>query len=179
MFIMWFYIRNTLFFWSKTKATTLHCSNAPPVVETWPAIECVGFGNSPTKQPLKKVVAGRKLFREILKRNEAMPMGRTQFVAELMDLMKQKKRCESYIDGWFYIWFLYYYFNINFKICNRDWRYWPDAELLRRKPDWNEQLSSICADVKKCAYGTRYDWVFLFWIFEVVFFWIIFNQLAL
>lgn len=81
---------------SDTKATTLHCSNAPPIVEIWPTGEPLGFGNSPTQQPLCKVVGGRKLFGEILKRSEASALGQPQLVAELMDLMKQKQKCAIY-----------------------------------------------------------------------------------
>lgn len=82
---------------SKTKATTLNCSNAPPVVDSWPEAEALGFGNTPTSQPLKKVVAGRKQFEEIIKRHNTIGTDQSQLVGELLDLLKQKtKYCCEY-----------------------------------------------------------------------------------
>lgn len=74
---------------SKDDVKPMHLCNAPETVTTeWPSDEVLAFGNCPPSRVLRKVVAGRKQFEEIVHRD----LKKEDIVSELMNLLRDTEK---------------------------------------------------------------------------------------
>ncbi|XP_053948870.1 transport and Golgi organization protein 2 isoform X2 [Anastrepha ludens] len=124
----------------KTPANILLLSNSPPGLEQFDEGKCYGFGNSLATTPFQKVVNGRQRFQNIVERfysklatspAESAHEIQTELVTNLKNLLKCKHK------------------------------FWPDAELERRAPNWGEHLSALNVNVPSAGYGSRTHTVIL------------------
>ncbi|XP_017466372.1 PREDICTED: transport and Golgi organization protein 2 isoform X2 [Rhagoletis zephyria] len=125
---------------SKAPANILLLSNTPPGLEHFAEGKCYGFGNSLASAPFQKVINGRQRFQNIVEDfhsklaaapTEAMHNMQADLVTNLKNLLK----CEH--------------------------KFWPDAELARRAPNWGEYLSALNVSVPSAGYGSRTHTVIL------------------
>ncbi|KAL9880461.1 transport and Golgi organization protein 2 isoform X4 [Glossina fuscipes] len=117
---------------SSSAAITL-CSNVPASLIHYPEEKYYGFGNSLPSVPFEKVRFGRDRFQAIVQNyfNSDKPSDENVLIKQLMDLLKCKQR------------------------------FWPDAELMRRAPNWGEHLSAINVAIPNEGYGSRTHTVIL------------------
>lgn len=91
-----------------------------------------------TDIPLNKSVGfGNSLIRVPLKKVEA---GKDKF-HKIVDRPSQTKN--ELIESLFGL------------LCDPE-RHWPDAELQRRRPEWADQLCTICVKMPEVGYGSRF-----------------------
>lgn len=74
---------------SKGKAQPLDYCSATKTMQKWSPNEYLGFGNSLVAQPLQKVIAGKKLFEDIVK-DSIQP--KDELVQSLMDLLSRPEK---------------------------------------------------------------------------------------
>ncbi|XP_075158705.1 transport and golgi organization 2 isoform X2 [Haematobia irritans] len=108
------------------------CSNVPPGLVQYKENTCYGFGNSLPSAPFEKVRNGRNRFEKIV---EDFQQQEHPEQSKLIDQLMQLLKCKE--------------------------KFWPDAELKRRAPNWGEYLSSLNVSVPGCGYGSRTHTVIL------------------
>ncbi|XP_011177212.1 transport and Golgi organization protein 2 isoform X2 [Zeugodacus cucurbitae] len=125
---------------SKTPAAITLLSNSPPTLEHFAEGKCYGFGNSLDAVPLQKVINGRQRFQSIVesalkKLSDTPQEGAQNLQNELVTNLKNLLKCKQ--------------------------KFWPDAELKRRAPNWGEHLSALNVNVPLEDYGSRTHTVIL------------------
>ncbi|XP_039959072.1 transport and Golgi organization protein 2 isoform X2 [Bactrocera tryoni] len=115
-------------------------SNSPPTLEHYADGKCYGFGNSLDAVPFQKVIHGRQRFQNIVenfnKKLSNTPLENAQNLQnELVTNLKNLLKCKQ--------------------------KFWPDAELKRRAPNWGEHLSALNVNVPLADYGSRTHTVIL------------------
>lgn len=117
---------------SSSPATVTLCSNIPAGLVQYKENTCYGFGNSLPSAPFEKVRYGRNRFEEIVNDfQKQTEPQQNELIDQLMHLLKCKEK------------------------------FWPDAELKRRAPNWGEYLSSLNVYVPDQGYGSRTHTVIL------------------
>ncbi|XP_013109379.2 transport and Golgi organization protein 2 isoform X1 [Stomoxys calcitrans] len=108
------------------------CSNAPASLVEYKENTCYGFGNSLPSAPFEKVRYGRNRFQKIVEKfQKEQQPSQNELIDQLMELLKCKEK------------------------------FWPDAELMRRAPNWGEHLSALNVCVPGHGYGSRTHTVIL------------------
>lgn len=125
---------------SKRPAAITLLSNSPPSLEHFADGKCYGFGNSLDAVPFQKVIHGRQRFQNIVenfnKKLSNVPLENVQNLQnELVTNLKNLLKCKQ--------------------------KFWPDAELKRRGPNWGEHLSALNVNVPLADYGSRTHTVIL------------------
>lgn len=128
---------------SKTPANIMLLSNSPPTLEHFAESKCYGFGNSLNAVPFQKVINGRQRFQNIIenfnKKLSNSPVVEAQNLQnlqnELVTNLKNLLKCKQ--------------------------KFWPDAEMQRRAPNWGEHLSGLNVNVPLADYGSRTHTVIL------------------
>ncbi|XP_050329185.1 transport and Golgi organization protein 2 isoform X2 [Bactrocera neohumeralis] len=115
-------------------------SNSPPTLEHYADGKSYGFGNSLDAVPFQKVIHGRQRFQNIVenfnKKLSNTPLEDAQNLQnELVTNLKNLLKCKQ--------------------------KFWPDAELKRRAPNWGEHLSALNVNVPLADYGSRTHTVIL------------------
>ncbi|XP_054728162.1 transport and Golgi organization protein 2 isoform X1 [Anastrepha obliqua] len=124
----------------RTPANILLLSNSPPSLEQFDEGKCYGFGNSLATTPFQKVVNGRQRFQNIVecfysKLATSPAESAYEIQTELVTNLKNLLKCKH--------------------------KFWPDAELERRAPNWGEHLSALNVNVPSSGYGSRTHTVIL------------------
>ncbi|XP_018784862.1 PREDICTED: transport and Golgi organization protein 2 isoform X2 [Bactrocera latifrons] len=125
---------------AKRHAAITLLSNSPPTLEHFVDGKCYGFGNSLDAVPFQKVIHGRQRFQNIVenfnKKLSNVPLENAQILQnELVTNLKNLLKCKQ--------------------------KFWPDAELKRRAPNWGEHLSALNVNVPLADYGSRTHTVIL------------------
>uniref|UniRef100_A0A1I8NS59 Transport and Golgi organization protein 2 n=1 Tax=Stomoxys calcitrans TaxID=35570 RepID=A0A1I8NS59_STOCA len=108
------------------------CSNVPASLVEYKENTCYGFGNSLPSAPFEKVRYGRNRFQKIVEKfQKEQQPSQNELIDQLMELLKCKEK------------------------------FWPDAELMRRAPNWGEHLSALNVCVPGHGYGSRTHTVIL------------------
>ncbi|XP_067641370.1 transport and Golgi organization protein 2 isoform X1 [Eurosta solidaginis] len=117
-------------------------SNKPPRLEHFVENKCYGFGNSLASAPLQKVIKGRQRFESVVEDfHSKLTTTHKEYISnkslqmELVTNLKNLLKCKK--------------------------KYWPDAELQRRAPNWGEELSGLNVCMPQAAYGSRTHTVIL------------------
>lgn len=74
---------------SKEKAQPIHYCSVTKTMTKWPTNKYLGFGNSLNAQPLQKVIAGQKLFEDIV---QDSTQAKDELVRSLMDLLRRPEK---------------------------------------------------------------------------------------
>ncbi|XP_004527371.1 transport and Golgi organization protein 2 isoform X1 [Ceratitis capitata] len=125
---------------SKKPAKISLLSNTPAGLEHFDEGKCHGFGNSLAAVPFQKVINGRERFQNIVDNfhknlQTSTPDDAYNMQNELVTNLKNLLKCKH--------------------------KFWPDAELKRRAPNWGEHLSALNVNIPNAEYGSRTHTVIL------------------